>query len=70
MKTNHKSLQKQHGYKPHYILKNIIKIKNTRVSKPSMSYEFKAVFGCCKTFSGKYIFSGNVNFRKRKMHDI
>ena len=28
---------------------------------------FKAVFGCCKTFSGKYIFFGNVNFRKRKM---
>ena len=28
---------------------------------------FKAVFGCCKTFSGKYIFSGNANFRKRKM---
>ena len=27
----------------------------------------KAVFGCCKTFSGKYIFSGNANFRKRKM---
>ena len=26
-----------------------------------------AVFGCCKTFSGKYIFSGNANFRKRKM---
>ena len=25
------------------------------------------MFGCCKTFSGKYIFSGNVNFRKRKM---
>ena len=27
----------------------------------------KAVFGCCKTFSGKYIFSGNANFWKRKM---
>ena len=27
----------------------------------------KAVFGCCKTFSGKYIFSGNANFQKRKM---
>ena len=27
----------------------------------------KAVFGCCKTFSGKYIFSGNANFRKRKI---
>ena len=27
----------------------------------------KAVFGCCKTFSGKYIFFGNANFRKRKM---
>ena len=27
----------------------------------------KAVFGCCKTFSGKYIFSRNANFRKRKM---
>ena len=25
------------------------------------------MFGCCKTFSGKYIFSGNANFRKRKM---
>ena len=28
---------------------------------------FQAVFGCCKTFSGKYIFSENANFRKRKM---
>ena len=27
----------------------------------------KAVFGCCKTFSGKYIFFRNANFRKRKM---
>ena len=27
----------------------------------------KAVFGCCKTFSGKYIFFGNANFRKRKI---
>ena len=27
----------------------------------------KAVFGCCKTFSGKYIFSRNANFRKRKI---
>ena len=27
----------------------------------------KAVFGCRKTFSGKYIFSGNANFRKRKI---
>ena len=27
----------------------------------------KAMFGCCKTFSGKYIFSGNANFRKRKI---
>ena len=25
------------------------------------------MFGCCKTFSGKYIFSGNANFWKRKM---
>ena len=25
------------------------------------------MFGCCKTFSGKYIFSGNANFRKRKL---
>ena len=29
--------------------------------------DFKAVFGCRKTFSGKYIFSGNANFRKRKI---
>ena len=28
----------------------------------------KAVFGCWKSFSGKYIFSGNANFRKRKMY--
>ena len=28
----------------------------------------KGVFGCWKTFSGKYIFSGNANFRKRKMY--
>ena len=27
----------------------------------------QAVFGCCKTFSGKYIFSGNANFWKRKI---
>ena len=26
MKTNHKNLQKQHGYKSHYLLKNIINI--------------------------------------------
>ena len=25
------------------------------------------MFGCCKTFSGKYIFFGNANFRKRKI---
>ena len=25
------------------------------------------MFGCCKTFSGKYIFSRNANFQKRKM---
>ena len=25
------------------------------------------MFGGCKTFSGKYVFSGNANFRKRKM---
>ena len=25
------------------------------------------MFGCRKTFSGKYIFSGNANFRKRKI---
>ena len=28
---------------------------------------FKGAFGCRKTISGKYIFSGNANFRKRKM---
>ena len=27
----------------------------------------KAVFGCRKTFSGKYIFFGNANFRKMKI---
>ena len=27
----------------------------------------KGAFGCCKMFSRKYIFSGNANFRKRKM---
>ena len=27
----------------------------------------KAVFGCRKTFFEKYIFSGNANFRKRKI---
>ena len=27
----------------------------------------KAVFGWRKTISGKYIFSGNANFQKRKM---
>ena len=26
------------------------------------------MFGSCKMFSGKYIFSGNANFRKRKMY--
>ena len=26
-----------------------------------------AVFGCRKTFFGKYIFFGNANFRKRKI---
>ena len=26
-----------------------------------------AVFGCCKTFSEKYVFSGNANFQKRKI---
>ena len=25
------------------------------------------MFGCCKTFSGKYIFSRNANFQKRKI---
>ena len=42
MKTNPKILQKQHGYKPHYILKKhqyILKVN--QVSKTSMSYEFK-----------------------------
>ena len=33
-----------------------------------MSFEeVKGAFGCRKTISGKYIFSGNANFRKRKM---
>ena len=32
-----------------------------------MGLQYKAVFGCCKTFSGKYIFSGKANFRKRKI---
>ena len=32
-----------------------------------VSLVIKAMFGCCKTFSGKYIFSENTNFRKRKM---
>ena len=32
-----------------------------------MRIETMAVFSCCKTFSGKYIFSGNANFRKRKV---
>ena len=27
----------------------------------------QGAFGCRKTISGKYIFSGNANFRKRKM---
>ena len=29
---------------------------------------FKGAFGSCKMFSGKYIFSRNANFRKRKMY--
>ena len=29
---------------------------------------FKGAFGSCKMFSGKYIFFGNANFRKRKMY--
>ena len=43
IKHNPKSLHKQHGYKTHYILKkkNIINIKYTKVSIPSMSYKFK-----------------------------
>ena len=32
-----------------------------------MRIETMAMFSCCKTFSGKYIFSGNANFRKRKV---
>ena len=31
------------------------------------NFTTKAVFGCCKTFFRKYIFSGNANFRKRKI---
>ena len=27
----------------------------------------QAVFGCCKTFSRKYIFFKNANFQKRKI---
>ena len=42
IKHNPKSLQKQHGYKPHYILKNIINILNIpKLQKASMSYKFK-----------------------------
>ena len=42
IKQNPKNLQKQHGYKLRYILKNHQKyIKYTKVSKPSMSYKFK-----------------------------
>ena len=35
-------------------------------TKPSI--DTKGAFGSCKMFSGKYIFSGNANFRKRKMY--
>ena len=42
IKHNPKSLQKQHGYKIHYMLKKHHQyIKYTKVSKPSMSYKFK-----------------------------
>ena len=49
MKTNPKNLQKQHGYKPYYILKkkniNNINIKGKpsfkKIHELSMSYEFK-----------------------------
>ena len=34
---------------------------------PQHRVNIKAVFRCCKTFSEKYIFSGNANFRKRKI---
>ena len=33
-----------------------------------LEHETRAVFGCWKSFSRKYIFSGNANFRKRKMY--
>ena len=37
-----KSLQKQHGYKTQYVLKNIINIYNIpKFQKASMSYKFK-----------------------------
>ena len=35
-------------------------------TKPSI--DTKGAFGSCKMFSGKYIFSGNANFQKRKMY--
>ena len=42
IKQNPKNLQKQHGCKLRYILKNHQKyIKYTKVLKPSMSYKFK-----------------------------
>ena len=39
----------------------------TREIRSTLERETMAVFGCRKTFSGKYIFSRNANFRKRKM---
>ena len=42
---------------------------NLKILEPSLYENILGltVFGCCKTFSGKYIFSKNANFRKMKM---
>ena len=45
----------------------VIFLSNSVVNHVKLTEKLQAVFGCCKTFSGKYIFSENAIFRKRKM---
>ena len=38
-----------------------------KIGERGVNEVIKGAFGCRKTIFGKYIFSGNANFRKRKM---
>ena len=64
----HLSFILRHDYASDLYLKWQLIFIHPKAFFPFSIVETKAVFGCWKSFSRKYIFSGNTNFRKRKMY--